>query len=260
MKKGQKPRTPEERITYFIARGNEIHDFKYDYTLLSTQNYINYSSKVPIICKEHGVFLQNSNSHLNCKAGCPECGITIMRQQSSRRKTTTTFIEQSKQIYGDIYTYENTIYANICSPVIITCKEHGAFKVANAKKHLYNFQGCPTCCRYMSHPERIIYNTLTADNIEFKREYKFDDCVSPLTQKQLRFDFYIPLYNTLLEYHGEQHFTKNDFMHPGDRFERYKLYDQIKTEYAAHKGIQLIVITQRDLYNIGFVLNKIKHN
>lgn len=53
----------------FIKRSNIIHDNKYDYSLL---NFKNTRSKVDIICKKHGKFTQNANSHL-LGSGCPVC-------------------------------------------------------------------------------------------------------------------------------------------------------------------------------------------
>ena len=53
----------------FIAKANKVHKKKYDYKKI---NYINYSTKVCIICPEHGEFWQTPNNHL-FGAGCPTC-------------------------------------------------------------------------------------------------------------------------------------------------------------------------------------------
>ena len=54
----------------FKRRANEIHNNKYDYSLVDLKNT---SSKVDIICPIHGVFSQKVNDHLR-GIGCPECG------------------------------------------------------------------------------------------------------------------------------------------------------------------------------------------
>ena len=54
---------------YFIAKANEIHKNKYDY---SKVEYKNAKEKVCIICPEHGEFWQTPNSHLN-GSECPKC-------------------------------------------------------------------------------------------------------------------------------------------------------------------------------------------
>lgn len=45
----------------FIEKSNEVHNNKYDY---SKTNYVNNSTKVEIICPEHGSFWQRPDAHL----------------------------------------------------------------------------------------------------------------------------------------------------------------------------------------------------
>jgi hypothetical protein len=53
----------------FIDRSRLIHGYRYDYSLV---DYVGHRSKVKIICKDHGTFLQAPNTHLNGH-GCPDC-------------------------------------------------------------------------------------------------------------------------------------------------------------------------------------------
>ena len=53
----------------FIINSKLIHGNKYNYSLV---NYYKAKIKVKIMCKEHGVFEQTPNNHLNGK-GCPLC-------------------------------------------------------------------------------------------------------------------------------------------------------------------------------------------
>lgn len=46
---------------------------KYTYDLITEDNYVNTRTKVPIVCKEHGVFYQSPHSHLS-GYGCSLCG------------------------------------------------------------------------------------------------------------------------------------------------------------------------------------------
>jgi len=54
---------------YFIEKSIEIHYNRYDYSLVE---YVNNRVKVPIICKEHGIFEQSPKSHM-IGQGCPKC-------------------------------------------------------------------------------------------------------------------------------------------------------------------------------------------
>lgn len=60
-----KQKTKDELIAEFV----ELHGDRFDY---SEVDYINSSTKIKIICKEHGVFEQTPNSHLQGK-GCKHC-------------------------------------------------------------------------------------------------------------------------------------------------------------------------------------------
>lgn len=53
----------------FIEKSNIVHNNLYDYSLVE---YTNVQTKVNIICKKHGLFLQTPNHHLQGQ-GCPIC-------------------------------------------------------------------------------------------------------------------------------------------------------------------------------------------
>lgn len=57
----------------FIEKSNLIHNGKYDYSLV---DYVNRRTKVKIICKDHGLFEQTADTHLNNKSGCPVCALS----------------------------------------------------------------------------------------------------------------------------------------------------------------------------------------
>ncbi len=90
----------EKEIAFnnFILSSIKIHNNKYSYDKV---NYINSYTKVEIICPEHGSFWQSPHAHLN-GAGCPKC--------NNKNKTTEEFIQQAKEIHGDVYDYSLTIY------------------------------------------------------------------------------------------------------------------------------------------------------
>ena len=68
-----KNKTSEE----WIIEANQIHNNKYDY---SKTEYINATTKVCIICPEHGEFWQTPANHLQ-RQGCPKCGCIISKAE-----------------------------------------------------------------------------------------------------------------------------------------------------------------------------------
>ena len=80
----------------FISKANEIHKCKYDY---SKVDYKNYSTKVCIICPEHGEFWQTPNNHL-FGAGCPAC------PQSNLEAEMRQFLIKNKITFKQEYSFE----------------------------------------------------------------------------------------------------------------------------------------------------------
>lgn len=67
----------------FIEKANKVHENKYDY---SKAEYVNTSTKVCIICPEHGEFWQTPNSHL-FGAGCPACPQSALEEKMRKLLT-----------------------------------------------------------------------------------------------------------------------------------------------------------------------------
>lgn len=78
---GIKKRIIESRMSQkkFIDRCNLAHNNFYDY---SKTIYKNQSSKIKILCKKHGEFLQSPHEHLKGQ-GCPKCTHIISKPESS---------------------------------------------------------------------------------------------------------------------------------------------------------------------------------
>lgn len=117
----------------FVSKSKNIHGDKYDYSLAE---YKSFNTKVKIICREHGEFLQTPNNHLN-KQGCYNC------KNNSQRSNLDIFIKRSKEKHGDKYDYSKCKYKNIRTDITITCKKHGDF-LQKPNKHI-NGNGCPKC-------------------------------------------------------------------------------------------------------------------
>jgi len=63
----------EERVTLFLTRARKVHGDKYDYSKVSSINYM--VDKVTIICPKHGEFKQRIPVHINGQADCPRCAV-----------------------------------------------------------------------------------------------------------------------------------------------------------------------------------------
>lgn len=116
----------------FIEKSLKKHGNRYDY---SKVKYLNWKTKVCIICPEHGEFWQTPNAHENGN-GCPKCANRLVYD-------TNSFIEKANEIHCDKYDYSKVSYKNNRTKVCIICPEHGEFW-QTPKKHLIG-HGCPVC-------------------------------------------------------------------------------------------------------------------
>ena len=97
----------------------------------------------------------------------------------------------------------------------------------------------------MSAGEKRIYDYLMKKNIEFVWQKKFKDCKDKNT---LPFDFYLPEYNLIVEFDGEQHYkVTGRFGQEG--FEKTQKHDLIKNKYCADNNINILRLTYDDLNN-----------
>ena len=90
-------------LSKFINLATEIHNNKYDY---SKVEYVNSTTKVCIICPEHGEFWQRPTDHLHGHE-CPKCGYKkskyedheLCKSLASKCKTRSEFIKKYEGAY-----------------------------------------------------------------------------------------------------------------------------------------------------------------
>jgi hypothetical protein len=240
-KKCYRPNTKE-----FVTAAIKVHGREYSYAMVK---YISCSKKVRIICKHHGSFLQSPSMHLSGR-GCPRCAPNC-------RKTLGDFIIKSKQIHGNLYDYSQTGYERSNAKVTILCRRHGKF-LQTPSMHLCG-NGCPKCKN--SKGEIEISKWLNENKFVFENQKMFRECRNPSTNFPLKFDFYLPKENVLIEYDGEQHFGSYHLVggiHTTTPREYYDIRrkDRIKTTFALSNNIKLIRIPYTKFGAIGKILNK----
>jgi hypothetical protein len=125
-------------IEQFIIESVEIHDDTYDYSMA---DYKNGSTKISIVCKIHGVFLQTPRNHLS-GYGCNKCGIKAQAKKVS--KSISVFLEEASKKHDNFYDYSLiTEYQNNREKLSIICPIHDIF-YQDAASHLRGY-GCSSC-------------------------------------------------------------------------------------------------------------------
>ena len=85
---------------YFLIRAKEVHGDVYDYSLIKEEDIKNNRSKVPIICKKHGIFNQTIDNHINQKNGCPKCCRSKLEEEIAK------FLDEHNILYREKEKYE----------------------------------------------------------------------------------------------------------------------------------------------------------
>ena len=107
--------------------------------------------------------------------------------------------------------------------------------------NLLNGRGCPKCC-YRSKGEELICEYLDNNNYKYHREFTFEELYYRSASHPLRFDFFLPHKNIIIEYDGIQHFNSKDFFGGEEAFKNTKHKDKLKNNFAKEKGIKMVRI------------------
>ena len=85
----------------------------------------------------------------------------------------------------------------------------------------------------MSPMEKALAKEFREKDITYVREVIFEGCINPITNKNLRYDFYLPDYNMLIEYDGIDFHKDDDVKHR----------DRIKDQFAKTNKIKMVRIS-----------------
>lgn len=139
-------------------------------------------------------------------------------------------------VHPDIILKEK--FSHKYKPIECECKKCGRMW-SSTPLELINGYGCSAC--NTSRGESLVAACLDAEKVNYIKEHRFDDCRYKLP---LRFDFYLPDYNAVIEYDGIQHYKPTSF-HGEDPDEAYvgiKTRDKIKNDYCRKNNIKLLRI------------------
>jgi Zn finger protein HypA/HybF involved in hydrogenase expression len=236
-----------------LSKFKEKHGDKYDY---SKFQYVKNRNNSIIVCPTHGEFYQSAWTHMK-GSGCPKCS-------GNKRFSKDEFISASNLKHTKGYIYDFSDYKNMHKKVKIVCPTHGEF-FQKPMAHVKG-SGCPKCSQ--SKGEMMIEKFLLDNNIEYISQKKFDDLKH---KSHLIFDFYLPKFNTCIEFNGIQHYQPIEIFGGQKSFEISQIRDDMKVKYCLKNDINLIIIKQdkkhidmldvdKQIQNIKLTLKKINNH
>lgn len=237
----------------FIEKAKKIHGDKYSYR---KTEYCSGHKKVVITCSRHGDFEQDPYSHLS-GCGCPACKaekISVLRSSSTER-----FIKRAREKYGEKYDYSQAEYRGNRNKVKVLCRKHGGFWAVPADFISRSRNGgCPLCGESSGENRIRVWLDNNGLSDKYRTEHKFAD----LKDKDLlRYDFYIPSKNLLVEYNGRQHYKPTMFgteskLEAENKLKTQRHHDWLKRKYARDHSIRLLVIPFTEFKNIDKILEE----
>lgn len=233
--------------------------------LLMIEEYTSSRKSIEVRCEKHkvntimtgdqAVKLSRENRNL-----CNVCR-KIDTPNNSIVLTDDQYIAYAIHQQNNQYTYSLPLAKDSDGKITVICPKHGEFKIRKSAhvspKQLY---GCQKCKQ--SKGELAVSKFLDEHNIKYTIEKQFNGLVGNNGITPLRYDFYLPDYNLIIEYDGVHHYhpkkfgsrqTSND-MHMYKR--RVKFYDTIKNAYALIENINMIRISYTDYNDIDKILAK----
>ena len=105
-----------------------------------------------------------------------------------------------------------------------------------------------SCGCIRSKGESRIKNILFSLDISFIQQKTFNNLKY---KDNLRFDFFLPEYNTCIEYQGEQHYKAVEYFGGEQSFKENQIRDNIKREWCKDNNIKLIEIPYTDFNKLN---------
>lgn len=225
----------------FIDRCKQ-HYPNYDY---SNTLYITRDKPVEVRCPIHNhIWTPLAFNLENGSAMCSKCKSDLYKKLFT--KSQEEFINKCRDIHNNEYDYSKVKYTGADNKITIICPKHGEFQQI-AGNHIRG-TGCPKCHRSLG--ENKIINYLEKYQIPFKDQYK----IIYLNNKKFFIDFYLPNYNTFIEYNGEQHYIPVERFGGQVKFEQQQKRDEYVRQYCKENNINLLEIKYDE--NVEEVLNQ----
>jgi len=182
--KEKKPEMKRLKFSTVIGNLQKIHP-DYDF---SQFEYTHHKAKSLVTCSKGHTWLA-SYSKLVIGHGCPEC---LKRTQE---EAIQNMQEQRPDYDFSLFEYKSSIIKST-----VKCDKGHVFLMRYSK--IMEGVGCPEC--KMSKGEYRIKKWLKQHNIHFEVQKTFKDAKY---KDYLRWDFFIPSENLLIEYNGRQHYV-----------------------------------------------------
>jgi len=199
------------------------------------------SYKIKLRCLNCGNEFERYTQHfIESPHMCPKCRPKMIKQKITLEEAQ----KRINEIYGENYL---TIldYKGNNIKVDIRCEKcSNIFQSVPVSLWRGRVRGCPICEKTKSLGECRVERYLRQHNIQYRTQERFLECKDKLC---LPFDFYLPQFNTCIEFQGEQHYKEKSLLWS----EKLIKHDNMKRDFCKKNNIKLIEIPWYDIDNIN---------
>ena len=223
----------------------EEYLLKYGYKLIKEVKQVSKGTRRFLIECPCGHQYEVNFSKFKLGRRCPTCQDTTF----SFEYVKNYIEERGYELLEDNYincTTEMKLRHKQCGNILYTCFH--SFKDGKEEEG----KRCSHCKEKVYKGEKAIQDYLNENKIDFVTQKRFEGCKDI---QMLPFDIYIPKYNLIIEYDGEQHF---DIKHSFDKesFWIGVYHDAIKNSYCEDNNINLLRISFWEFENINEIIEK----
>lgn len=208
-----------------------------------------------LICNNIDVI---SEYNLNNKNGCNVCaGRKVLIGYNDIATTNPEYVKYFVDI-NDTYIYSK----GVNKKVKMKCPDCGYIKNMLINGLNNNGFSCPKCGDGVSYPEKFMYNVLDQLSFKFEKEIIFDwsKNINHFNKKlsgNKIYDFYIPLFNCIIEVHGLQHYEEFVRNNKSRILLEEQENDRIKEQIAIQNGVEYYVIIDCRKSGLEYIRNNI---
>lgn len=213
--------------------------------------YINSNTKILHRCKKCGYEWYTWPYNVLQGHGCQKCA----RKIAHSIKTQEMFVDELNKINSDIEILGT--YTGCRNKILCKCKICNSEWMGLPTTLISRGSGCHSCSK--SKGENAIEKFLKLNNIIYEPQKTFDD-LRGIKCGLLSYDFYLPEYNLLIEFQGEQHEKPKTYFGGEKQLKIQQEHDNRKREYARQNNMNLLEIWYYDIDNIEEILVKTINN
>lgn len=227
------------------------HGEVYDYSMMLDLAF-NSNTKVPIICRQHGIFYQRATNHISYGTGCKKC----KTEKPHLRLGKDEIIKRCNETHSHFYDY--SLVGNISHTkeiMKVICPLHGTFDIL-ADRHSAGAK-CDECRKIMGNTRKqhrwLNQHGLPNDAAHREVRIQLHDSIG---KGYVKVDGYNPLTNTVYEFWGD-YWHGNPQVHSPEEINRKNkktmgtLYTDTmqKRERILAAGYQLVEIWEHEWDN-----------